>query len=199
MTRPAGRAPGLVAVVASIVVALSACSGHGEVRGTVPGPTFTAMPTFADRIADEVGVEVGAGPDVLAPEQPWWTASGAEVEGSIAKTFRLYGDVTFERDEAVLRPGAASQLAFILSVLLERPDAHVEIAGYTDSDGASKHGLALSRERAEAVKAWLVSRGAQEESISAVGYGEADPVAPNDTEANKARNRRCEITVTEEG
>ena len=69
------------------------------------------------------------------------------------------------------------------------------VEGFTDNLGSAAHGVWLSRMRAEAVAAWLIARGVSERLISSRGWGEARPVANNDTEAGRKRNRRVEITV----
>ncbi len=67
--------------------------------------------------------------------------------------------------------------------------------GYTDSDGSEQGNLKVSQQRADAVRVELVSMGVPTAQLSAVGYGEANPVAPNDTPENKAKNRRVVFVV----
>ena len=75
------------------------------------------------------------------------------------------------------------------------PTAQVQIVGYTDSDGTPESNLTLSQERADAVKTYLVGRGVPADSLTTLGKGEADPLVPNDTPENKAKNRRIELIV----
>ena len=70
-----------------------------------------------------------------------------------------------------------------------------QVVGYTDSDGSPDANLALSQERADAVKAYLVDQGVPEGDLTTLGRGEADPIVPNDTPENKAKNRRIELIV----
>jgi OOP family OmpA-OmpF porin len=73
------------------------------------------------------------------------------------------------------------------------PDVAVEIRGYTDSSGSDALNLRLSQERADAVKTYLVERGVDASRLVAKGYGEADPIANNDTPEGRTQNRRVEM------
>lgn len=84
----------------------------------------------------------------------------------------------------------------VASVLEGCPDAKVEVAGHTDSTGSASINLRVSEQRAQAVVEYLVRRGVAEERLTAVGYGEAEPVADNGTREGRARNRRVELHVT---
>ncbi|MEP9347338.1 OmpA family protein [Xanthobacter sp. KR7-225] len=90
--------------------------------------------------------------------------------------------------------GLLDRLAFSLA---RCPGTIVEITGHTDSDGAAAANQLLSEMRAEAVVGYLADAGIARGRLSGAGYGTARPVAPNDTEAGKALNRRIEITVKE--
>ena len=71
----------------------------------------------------------------------------------------------------------------------------VSVEGFTDSRGADDMNLKLSQDRANAVKDYLVSQGVKPEKVRAMGRGEANPVASNDTPEGRANNRRVEIVV----
>lgn len=110
--------------------------------------------------------------------------------------FALSGDVLFDTNKAVLKPSARETLANVATVLSAFPDSNIAITGYTDSHGDSDMNLKLSRDRADAVKAWLLDQGISSERIITQGKGELDPVASNETEAGRQQNRRVEITLT---
>lgn len=78
------------------------------------------------------------------------------------------------------------------------PKAKIEIEGHTDAEGTPERNKNLSERRAKAVYDYLAKAGIGAERLSAVGYGETKPVAPNDTPVNRAKNRRIEFTVEAE-
>jgi outer membrane protein OmpA-like peptidoglycan-associated protein/osmotically-inducible protein OsmY len=83
----------------------------------------------------------------------------------------------------------------LVRTLQSCPDAQVEIAGHTDAQGSDTANLSLSQQRASSVLAYVEAAGISSNRLSAVGYGEAAPVADNNTEEGRARNRRIEFTV----
>jgi outer membrane protein OmpA-like peptidoglycan-associated protein len=114
----------------------------------------------------------------------------------------LQGDVLFDSGKADLRPEAEAALEKVGTVIQQFPDGKVHIDGFTDSKGAKKQNMALSKERAVAVKRWLVKNKAiVAASITAKGLGEENPVAANenadgsDNPDGRTQNRRVQITV----
>jgi len=104
-----------------------------------------------------------------------------------------YG-IYFDVNKDVVKPESYSTLKTIAGVLTENPDVRIKIVGHTDSDGADAANLDLSKKRGASVKDELVkSFGIDSSRIEADGMGETQPVAPNDTPANKALNRRVEF------
>lgn len=79
--------------------------------------------------------------------------------------------------------------------LLNRKHLNLKLSGHTDNVGSKERNLALSRERAEAVKAYLVSKGANASKIEAVGYGMSQPISSNKTAAGRQKNRRVEFYI----
>lgn len=75
------------------------------------------------------------------------------------------------------------------------PDAQVEVAGHTDDQGDDAYNLDLSQRRAEAVRQYLITQGVDEARLTAVGYGETQPIADNASAAGRAENRRVELRV----
>lgn len=105
------------------------------------------------------------------------------------------GDVLFEVDKARLKSGATRSLEQLAQALRDDPDAHVSIEGHTDSTGSREHNMELSRDRAQSVESYLVSRGVNPAHITARGLGPDYPVATNKTSAGRQQNRRVEVIV----
>lgn len=109
------------------------------------------------------------------------------------------GDVLFATGKAELTSGAATRVDRLAQFLRDHPDRTVRIEGYTDSTGSSQTNLQLSENRAGAVRDQLVSMGVDPSRIMAQGYGEAGPVAPNDTDGGRQQNRRVDIVISDPG
>jgi OOP family OmpA-OmpF porin len=110
-------------------------------------------------------------------------------EGKLV-TYGIYFDV----NKDVVKPESYGTLKEIATILNEVPDVKVKIVGHTDSDGADAANLDLSKRRAASVKNELVkSFNVNGDRLVTDGMGESQPVAPNDTPANKALNRRVEF------
>jgi OOP family OmpA-OmpF porin len=76
------------------------------------------------------------------------------------------------------------------------PGASISVEGHTDANGSDSTNLILSQDRADAVRQYLVSNfGVDPEKVSSVGYGEARPVATNETPAGRTRNRRIDLVI----
>jgi outer membrane protein OmpA-like peptidoglycan-associated protein len=105
-------------------------------------------------------------------------------------------DVLFAFNKYELKSDAQIKLAKISGILLTYPNLKVQVEGYTDNIGSDEYNLKLSQERAATVQAFLVEQGVQPGSVSAQGYGKADPVADNATSAGRAANRRVSLVVS---
>jgi len=82
-----------------------------------------------------------------------------------------------------------------VEVLKENPGTSIQVAGYTDSVGTDAYNQGLSERRANAVLDYFVSHGIEASRLTAVGYGESNPVADNSTADGRAQNRRVELNV----
>jgi len=108
----------------------------------------------------------------------------------------LSGQVLFVTGKSELLPAAQDQLDQVAKALKDQGDLKpMVVEGYTDSVGSDQANLKLSKERAEAVRSYLISKGVPADKITAVGKGKANPVASNDTPEGRANNRRVEIVV----
>jgi OOP family OmpA-OmpF porin len=105
------------------------------------------------------------------------------------------GKIRFESGRATIDADSAGLLDRLIETALRCPSVNIEIAGHTDGDGEDGFNQALSEKRAQAVVDYLVKVGLPASRFSAVGYGSTQPVASNDTDEGKARNRRIDFVV----
>jgi outer membrane protein OmpA-like peptidoglycan-associated protein len=118
-------------------------------------------------------------------------------EESRGTVITLDGAVLFVTGKSELMPLAQQKLDQVAKALGDLDDKQtVVVEGHTDSKGPDDANMVLSQARAESVRAYLVSRGVKPERISAIGRGEAQPVATNDTPEGRANNRRVEIVIS---
>lgn len=121
-------------------------------------------------------------------------AAAVQREGNLLSVM-FKGDVTFDHNSAIVRPGLYNEIDRVANVLNQYPQTLIRVEGHTDSTGSEAYNLDLSRRRAEAVRDLLVQRNVSSSRIQVVGYGEANPVASNETEAGRQMNRRVELKI----
>jgi outer membrane protein OmpA-like peptidoglycan-associated protein len=105
------------------------------------------------------------------------------------------GDVLFETGQAELREGAQENLSEVVDLLQSEPDKNIRIEGHTDSVGSAESNLALSDQRANAVRIALESLGIAAERVTSVGLGEDFPIESNETEEGRSQNRRVDVIL----
>jgi outer membrane protein OmpA-like peptidoglycan-associated protein len=132
----------------------------------------------ASEMAQKVEIDAGAMADEL------------DKTGRIA----LYG-IQFATGKATITPDSAKTLEQIGQLLKNKPDWKLRVEGHTDNVGKAKANLELSKKRAEAVKAYLVkTHGVAANRLTAEGFGDTKPLAPNTDEDGRAKNRRVELS-----
>jgi outer membrane protein OmpA-like peptidoglycan-associated protein len=121
---------------------------------------------------------------------------GAKIE-RIGEGIKITFDsgILFDFDKAVLRPVAQTNLEKLAVILNKYPDTNILIEGHTDSKGSDSYNLDLSRQRAQTVANFVAGLSVDSARFTTTGYGEAQPVATNDTDAGRQANRRVEIAV----
>jgi len=127
-------------------------------------------------------------------------ANGAREELGVEQSGAAEGQLTisgvfFETESAELSPEAQSQLDRLADDLLAHEDQRIVIRGYADARGPRRYNQALSRERAQAVREYLLSRGVAEDRLRTEALGKRLPIARNDTASGRANNRRVEIVA----
>ena len=155
---------------------------------TVPAPgTVDGCPVVKDSDGDGIMDDKDKCPTVPAPG----TVDGCPVAPP-PKKLTLEG-VNFDNDKATLRPDAYGILDKAAATLKEWGDVKVEVAGHTDSRSDDDYNMKLSQRRAEAVRTYLIGKGVAADRLTAKGYGESTPIADNETEEGRFKNRRVEL------
>jgi OOP family OmpA-OmpF porin len=137
-------------------------------------------------------------PPVVATPAPCNAPAGFQVDANcrIIEQTVVVRAVDFEFNSVRLTMPAQQTLDQVAGALAQQPELRVEVQGYTDSIGKDAYNLQLSQRRADAVKSYLISKGANGTTLTARGYGKSNPVASNDTPENRAKNRRVAFEVT---
>jgi outer membrane protein OmpA-like peptidoglycan-associated protein len=184
----------------------------GPVKGVVvflTGPDkkrYYAEPTDSEGYA-EVLVPVGQNYDVTylslgRHEIAATTPVADEPNQSVKLTLRykrempqkpfILAGVNFDTAKATIRPESFPRLDEVVEFMVHKKDARVEISGHTDNVGSSKANKTLSEKRAQACLNYVVSKGIAKKRLDAVGFGDERPIAPNDTDEGRQKNRRIE-------
>jgi outer membrane protein OmpA-like peptidoglycan-associated protein len=121
---------------------------------------------------------------------------GAKVE-RVGEGIKITFDsgILYDVNKATLRPEAKTNLDKMAVILNKYPDTNILIEGHTDATGTDEHNLELSRNRASSVSNYLAGLGVDPSRFTAMGYGESQPIATNDTDAGRQQNRRVELAI----
>ncbi|MEZ4979623.1 MAG: OmpA family protein [Chitinophagales bacterium] len=118
----------------------------------------------------------------------------------VGKSYEL-ANILYDFGKATLRDESKLVLDELINILQENPSIIIELSAHTDNIGSDESNLKLSQARAESCVAYLISKGISKSRLSAKGYGEAVPIAPNenedgsDNEEGRQKNRRTEFKV----
>lgn len=116
-----------------------------------------------------------------------------------ADRIQINEKIQFDFDKATIRPESHDLLNEIVSVI--QKNTHIKkisIEGHTSSEGSDKYNKTLSDKRAASVRDYLVSHGVPAAALTSIGFGESKPIAENDSDAGKEKNRRVEFMITEQ-
>jgi outer membrane protein OmpA-like peptidoglycan-associated protein len=167
----------------------------GGVIGHATGSTARGA-IIGAAIGGAAGAIIGHQMDQKAKEIQQ-TVAGAEVtrvgEGLVV-TFA--SGLLFDFDSDRLRAESKTNLDNLAKSLSDFGDSKLLLVGHTDDVGTDTYNLDLSRRRAAAVADYLISRGVPAARIATSGRGEAEPIAPNDTDADRQKNRRVEVAIS---
>jgi outer membrane protein OmpA-like peptidoglycan-associated protein len=103
--------------------------------------------------------------------------------------------VLFGFDKSNLSAVAQDNIKQLAVILNKYPDTYVRVEGHTDDKGTDEYNMGLSERRTKSVMAYLEAQGISKSRIQGFWYGESQPKVPNDTDANRATNRRCEFSI----
>lgn len=150
-----------------------------------------------------IGAAVGGAAGAIIGHQMDQQAKELEqnIPGAVVERVGEGIQVTFESgllydfNSAAVRPTARQNLQSLAASLDRYPDTQILIAGHTDSVGTDSYNQQLSERRARAAAEYLESLGVSPARLKTVGMGESEPVATNDTEDGRARNRRVEVAI----
>ena len=196
----------------ALLLVVSACSGlSNQQRGAAGGATTGAV--LGAVIADATGGSTAVGAILGAAVGG---AAGAAIGGRMDRQAEELEDelpaaevervgegiqvtfdsgILFDFDSSSLRNEARANLADLAASLAEYGGTSVLVVGHTDGVGADAYNQALSERRANAARAYLLSQGLSPDRVEAVGMGESEPVADNESEAGRQENRRVEVAI----
>ncbi|MBW2383994.1 MAG: OmpA family protein [Deltaproteobacteria bacterium] len=120
------------------------------------------------------------------------TPAGAKVD---ERGCWVIEDYVFDHDQATIRPQHEATLEAVVRVLAANPGVRVRLDGHTDATGAAAYNFDLGKRRAEALAVWLIDHGIDALRLEVHSFGPGRPVAPNDTQQGRRKNRRVELSI----
>jgi OOP family OmpA-OmpF porin len=151
-------------------------------------PTAAAGKGLLESVKDASGRPVKDELDIVVP------GAGGQLQQNINDAVKNR-TIAFQTGSAAITKAGQTVLISLAVPLKAAGNSKVVVGGYTDNVGDASANLKLSRARANSVKVFLVKRGVKPARLIVRGYGEAKPIATNNTEAGRSKNRRIEFTV----
>jgi len=171
----------------------------GAVIGGVVGHTMgnTAMGAIIGAAAGGVaGGVIGHKMDKQAEEIAKEMGDAEVIREGEGIVIKFKEKVLFAYDRSDLNATAKTNLDKLKNILLKYPETNITVIGHTDSKGSESYNQTLSESRATAVTNYASQNGIDKARLTAIGKGETDPIATNDTEEGSASNRRVEFVIT---
>jgi outer membrane protein OmpA-like peptidoglycan-associated protein len=163
-------------------------TGDAKTNGCPPDTDGDGIRDDKDACINEKGV-----PNETNPAK-----NGCPLVVFTEKEIEINEQVQFDVDKATIKPASDALLDQVAQVIKDHPEIkRMEIQGHTDNSGAKQHNKILSGSRAEAVRKALIKRGVKEKTLTAKGFGQENPLVENDSDANKAKNRRVQFKIIE--
>lgn len=169
-------------------------NSYGECWRTSAWTVATAHPACAlAPVAKVAAIKESKKVDITAPTAVIATASSIRpnitLENITARTL-------FDFNKSTIRSEGKAVLDVLAKKILAIASSTAVVTGYTDNKGSEQYNLALGSRRANAVKAYLITKGVDSNRITTESRGEANPIASNATAAGRAKNRRVEIKIS---
>jgi outer membrane protein OmpA-like peptidoglycan-associated protein len=200
----------LIPVLAGLVVSSGCASLNKKERGAIiGGATGAAVGGMVGRANGStakgaiIGAAVGGAAGAVIGHQMDQQAKEIKqnIPGAVVERVGEGLQVTFESgllfdyDSDVLRDAARKNLTTLATSLEKYPNTDLMIVGHTDATGPDEYNMGLSERRAAAAANDLSAQGVARDRLRSTGRGETEPVAPNDTEADRQKNRRVEVAI----
>ena len=149
----------------------------------------TSNPFTGESQLSKTSIGVGAGALLGAATGVSVTRVGDDI------VLNMPGNITFASESAAINPAFTEVLGSVALVLNEYKQTLIDVNGHTDSTGTFALNQQLSQQRARSVADYLVSLQVNPQRVAVQGFADTQPIAPNNTEAGKAQNRRVEIRL----
>ena len=196
---------GSVAILTTTLLAVSGCASNlqtGALGGAAAGAAIGGLASGSVRgaiigaaVGGAAGAAIGAVMDAQA-EDLQDKLPNARVERlgeGIAVTFD--SGILFAVNQSTLQPAGQQNLRDLVTSLREYQGTEVLVVGHTDSTGEDAYNQALSERRADSARTFLIGAGLSGDRVRAVGRGEMEPIATNDTAEGRQQNRRVEVAI----
>jgi OOP family OmpA-OmpF porin len=182
----------------SIFTAYGLLLDSGCIQGTITKFQYALKVTSDGKVTLGDNATAFRGTEYAAILACYYLPAKAKVEKAAVESDRtawvIASDYLFDFDKSVIKKKYYSKLDEIAVMIKKDPKLKVEVQGHTDSVGSDKYNMGLSKRRANAVRDYLIKKGGiAADRLTAVGFGESKPVAPNTTTEGRAKNRRVEL------
>lgn len=180
-TKGAATGAAVGGVVGGVIGHQSGNTAAGAIIGAAVGGAAGAyIGNYMDKQAEEIQRDL----------------EGARVE-RIGEGIKITFDsgLLFDVDKAALKPASEENLASLAVILNKYDDTEILLEGHTDATGSEEHNLNLSRSRSQSVANYLAGHQVKETRFTIMGYGEAQPIAGNESAEGRALNRRVEVAI----
>ena len=166
----------------------------GALIGRVAGNTAVGA-LIGGAVGGTAGAIIGHKMDKQAAEIKQTVPAATVTRAGEGIIVNFNSGILFDTNEAIVKPVAQTNLQNLATSMQNNPQTDIMIIGHTDNTGGQQYNMALSVQRADAVKAILVGDNINASRLTIQGKGEGEPIGDNSTAAGRAQNRRVEIVI----